>query len=700
LLLASLSAALFLPSTSTGRSASERASTALDAAMLSTLLTPLDADHRGRLEHVEVTPGRAVIRHRLPSGGALHMVLVPADSDEPAYATLPSLRLYHRRLPPGADATQVGALLDAVVNRLKEVDTGQWRLPQRTARDAHPEAGPWRRQHLGLGFGLLVLALLLLPVVAWRAAQAFKGLDRRSRLVLFLLLGAAAVLRVIIAPHQVVTMYVGYRLVDAADTLDQIFRYGVGVQVQWHALLRLLGADHAHLIGTHAFVGVATAGLLAAALLRAGWPGRQVLGGLALIAWLPLLVWSDASDSLHVLILFWSAASLLAAISFARDGRWIDAAAAVVCLALAAHGRPEHVLFGPLWVGVMIAAMRAGGQTEGATFHPRAGLLAWLGMAAVFALLVAPQALYALDMRGAMAARDTWPGSLAELLVHLPGSLLERNVLLDRTLLPSALTLAAIGALVSLGSPAVLRLRIGWFAVGLAWMCMYYIDLSPASQPRLQVVMALPAAWLAGAWMAELVFLPGSGRSWRVGLAVILAPGLLVGGWQSAARLWQPSNEQAEESFIREALAALPDGPVRVARPGRRDFAPDRHTHAFFPDYLLRHRRPAAVPIDLAELAHPGTDPAVADRVLLGMRCYTRFRRDGEPAPERWQLPACASLRASGRLAPVLERTVTNQGDVGLPYHPRQPQLLLGLYRVTHHASSSKARSELVTSAP
>jgi hypothetical protein len=255
-------------------------------------------------------------------------------------------------------------------------------------------------------------------------------------------------------------------------------------------------------------------------------------------------------------------------------------------------------------------------------------------------------------------------------------------VLLDRQLLPSAVTLAALASLVSLGRPAMLRMRVAWFAVGLVWMCMYYIDLSPASQPRLQVVMALPAAWLAGAWMAELVASPGPGRAWRLALAAALVPGLMVGGWQSANWLWQPSNEQGEEAFIRAALARLPDAPLHLARPDRADLAPDMHTHAFFPDYLLRHRSAPVVPISLAQLGDPAPKEAAARWALLGMRCYARFRRQEEPPPERWQLPACAALRASGRLTPILEQEVANAGDVWLPYYPRQERLTLGLYRV------------------
>jgi hypothetical protein len=105
-------------------------------------------------------------------------------------------------------------------------------------------------------------------------------------------------------------------------------------------------------------------------------------------------------------------------------------------------------------------------------------------------------------------------------------------------------------------------------------------------------------------------------------------------------------------------------------------------THHHFPDYLVRPPMgPGRVSSIRDFLDQPDLDrPAY---FYWGMRCHAEFRVPSAPRPHGDALqPACARMRDTFALEPVITRTVPNRGDVWLEYYGDAPELRLGLYRI------------------
>lgn len=547
--------------------------------------------------------------------------------------------------------------------------------------DGAPERPWWTTALMGFGFVLLFLAIAWLPsalAVAWRRLRALPvawlaGLGG--------IVAAGAVLRLFVVPHQVVTEYMGYQLTSFTAEMEVIPRYGVGAQVLWRALFQVAPTDHATVIALHAVLGTLTLVWLAAALLRAGVRPAGALAATALAALLPQFLWSDASDSLTVPVLFWTLGATLFAQEYLATRQWSHLVGAVAWLALAAHTRPEHVVFGPLLVLVFVAA---GGTAPRLRDRLRAPAAGWIAGVAGYALLAAPQVLYAFHMRAVMTARGGWPHTFAEVLPRMPALFVKANALFDPEMVPLALApLAALG-LVAAPSWAARRLRLALLGLGVAWLCFYYIDLSVASLPRLHVVLALPAAIVAGALLGDLWHLRPQRARWLGPALGAVAAGALVAGVPTAAQaLFQPTNEAEEDAFFREAVAALPANvPFVFVRLGRGDKDPGDMTHDHHPDYLVRPPARQGYVMSVAELL---AEPRLPERPVYwykGMRCYSRLRREDQPPPATYVAPACGRMEAAFTLEPVVERVVANHGDLMLPYYSTEAQLPLGLYRV------------------
>src|SRR5436190_14158976 len=85
-----------------------------------------------------------------------------------------------------------------------------------------------------IALGLLGLALVALPRAWMRAWATFRGTPELRWLAVAVALAAAA--RWVIAPLQIVTMFIGYRLTEQAIDLVPSSHYGVGSQALYHAL--------------------------------------------------------------------------------------------------------------------------------------------------------------------------------------------------------------------------------------------------------------------------------------------------------------------------------------------------------------------------------------------------------------------------------------------------------------------------------
>lgn len=521
--------------------------------------------------------------------------------------------------------------------------------------------------------GLSVPALGLAYARTWRLGASEPGARRA-------VLGAtavAAVLRWLVAPKQLVTMYIGYLLTEQAIELSAASHYGMGSLALYHALFSVFPRDHLVVLWANAVVGVATLPLAAAFAGRLLGHPRVGAAFALLVACTPLFIKNDASDANHVPVLWWLFGGLVLWDEFLETGARPALVAATALLALAGNGRPEMPLLVPALLGLVTLALRP----------PRARLAqpAVFVAAGAAALLVAPHALHVLSATAALEERDSLPGTGAGGLVRAVTSLVSQDTVLTPSLFP--VTLVAL-ALLGLAEPLLgdaprgaLRARLAIAGAAVLTLGVYGLDLCRANMARVHVPGALLVTMLAAA---------GAAFAWRrvpgVGARAALVLAVALAALPTARTLWAPTNEQAEEDVLRAALARLPAEPytlVRMDRADRDRASPGSDfTHHHFPDYLVRPPGgPGRVSSIHDWLAQPDfSRPAF---FYLGTRCYAEFRPADAPRPHGDALqPACARLLREAKLEPVLEVNVPNRGDVWLEYYGDAPSLKLGLYRL------------------
>lgn len=525
---------------------------------------------------------------------------------------------------------------------------------------------------------LLGAATVALPMAYQRAWSLWRDEPLPRRRALAGALGAGAALRLLVAPKWIVTMYIGYHLTQQAIDLFPISHYGVGSSAFYHALFGVFPLDHATLLWANSVVGALTLPLVATFAWRALGDPRAGVAMAALVALGPMFIKNDNSDANHVPCLWWLFGGLVLWEEFLATRRRAALAGAAALLALAATARPEMPALVPMIVGALTLAWWPPRRTWR---DPR--VYAALGLAA---LCLAPQVEHVLREMDNLRGRSSLPGLEGDRGRILVERYLHQNSVFDGTLYPTAALLLAVVGLVA--SRAPLRMRVTLALLSIPVTTVYSLDLCRANMARVHVPGALLVTTLAAAGLV-FVWDALAARGARVALAgrVALVVALAATAARTAALYWAPTNEQAEEDFLRASVARLPrEGaftfvrighPDRIIIPGVAEF-----THDHWPEYLIV---PPEGPGRVTTIAEFNRAPDFSAPVYfyLGTRCYSRMRPPSRPAPrgDNLQEP-CAAMRARYALEPVLERAVPNRRDVWLEYYGDGPTLRLGLYRV------------------
>jgi hypothetical protein len=522
---------------------------------------------------------------------------------------------------------------------------------------------------------LAVLVLLGLSVpslgLAYARAHRVFAPDPAARRLVLASTAAAALLRWVIAPKQIVTVFIGYLLTQQAIDLSAASHYGMGSLALYHALFALFPRDHRTLLWANAVIGVVTLPLsaaFAARLLRAPRAGAIFA---ALVALTPLFVKNDASDANQVPCLLWLFGAFVLWEEHLDTGDRAPLFAAAPLLALAASARPEMPLLAPALLAIFTLAL----GPPRARFRDPAQLFAALFAAA----FTAPQVLHVLGAAARLEERDSLPGAAGGLLGVLR-PLFTQDTVLTPALFPVAIPLLALSALLlpARATPAPRAARLALALSAVIALAVYGVDLCRANMARVHVPGALLVTMLAAASLHAL-FSRGAPRGLRVAVPVAVALTALP----TARTLWAPTNEETEEQFLRAALRRLPEGPhtlVRLDRADRDRRAPFTHDH--FPDYLVRPPAGRGQVMSIRDFL----DQPVLDRpafFYLGMRCYAELRPPTAPRPHGDALqPACARLRERFHLDPVVIQSAENHGDVWIEYYGDAPELVLGLYEI------------------
>lgn len=661
---------------------------------------------------IEPSEGETLGRWMDPSEGAFAPGYV-LDSGQIAFN---HARFSYRHEASGAKAElvlhHVAALDQARIRTrafaLEQVSGAGLPQPFWDGLEAHlrQEESAWKWTEVAPGLAtpplLRRLANLQLPVAWFLLAQlpfylalaymsAWRSL-RRGRRRFQLGLGAAtslgAVARLILAPHRVVTLYVGYRLTTSALNLHPIPRYGVGTTAFHHALLQVLPADHLSLIAAHAVIGVLGLPLLAVIVKRVFQDELSALLATSLVAVLPLFVSNDCSDANIVPPLWWALSGLVLWLDWLRRGRGLELLGASALLLMAMISRPElPFVLSVLVIAVTVAARGRAG--EGRLLPKRA----WLALAPLLvagAALLTPHLIHVLGQAGLLAERGSLPLAYSS---SLKDPSLHAFVVTDPVAFPAVLLPLAFVSLLFWRRRGLLAaaalLGASFLISAVSW-----IDMDPSNALRVQIIGALLVALVAGrglalcaSWLATA--LPSRGL--RALAALIFLALLSAGGVHSARAIFTPTNEDAEEAFIREARAALPEGPVALVRLAYDDVDADLSgslVHLYFPDYLFDASAGDEPPrVALHSIRSWLRDrPELPSVFFLGMRCYTPERRFWKEHPQPTQIrPRCAEMieRYGGEV--LVEREVWNRGDVwknGYYDNDRSRVLRLALVRL------------------
>ncbi len=526
---------------------------------------------------------------------------------------------------------------------------------------------------------LLGLSLPALAHIASHGIDTWRG--RPEARWLLGAIGVAAVLRWVIAPLRIATMYIGYLLTEQVIELQPDSHYGIGSQALYHALFAVLPHDHRSLMAVNAVVGVMVVPVVATLAARAFDDHRTGLIAAWFVAVIPLFVRNDTSDANNVPWLLWFGAGLIALLAALDRPTTLDTAAATILLTLAAISRPEMPLLVPALVVVFALGTRA---SEPWSRRIRSASF-WVALV-VFALCVLPHALHVREATALLETRGSLPGTNRGTLWAYVRIIATRNTLLDPGLYPIGCVVTAVLAL-TLGT-APMRTRLAWMAMAVLSLLPYTLDLCRANMARVHVPAALWFTVLAGHGVASV----WKRRDARV--AAALAVGVALSALPTIRVLWAPTNEEAEEAMIRASFARLPAEATTLVRIDRIDRDRNAYgtpfTHDHFPDYLLRppvrEGRASSITdwIGEPDFTHPAY-------FYLGMRCYAEFREEGTPPPHGQHLQrACERMRREFVLEPVIERDVVNRGDVWLAYYGDAPTFRLGLYRIVRRAGATR----------
>lgn len=633
---------------------------------LGTWMNPSGSAGRWVLEGGNILQNHAVFRYQEPSTGA-HATIELHQRDT---VPMPVLTTAKFALRAGSGVAPP-ELLSALEARLRGGESAyRWIEP-----DQHPTP-IWLRRlrqlQLPIAWLLVAQSPLWLILAFRRAATHLAALPRRARLGVLGAVLVAVLGRGVLAPLRLVVLYIGYQLTAQELTLQPLPRYGAAVAVFHHALLRAFAPDHLTILRAHAVVGVLMVPLVAALVQAyARRPGAAVAAAL-LWALVPAFIAHDNSEANTVPLLLWMVAGLLLWLDALETGSSLSLVSGAALLALAVVGRPEFPLLVPAAVLALALGRRRGSRVPWAAILP---------LAVATALLAVPHLVHVGESAALLAARDSLPMGSSQLGANRVG-------VLDRSLYPLALVPFAVASILLPGArrAAAFLLAVATLGIVLTW-----VDIDPANILRVQVPGALFYALAVALGMFSAFQLA------RRRLARPRARALVIGGAALILALsvipclpaaFARTNEDEEETFLREALRALPAGDVQLVRLGYGDVQSTLSgspVHLYFPDYLFAPRGSGRSVRGIAEWERDPARPAAY--LYLGTRCYTPehpyFRGEApDVVPMR---DACREILDHHTTGAVIERIVESHGDptrtgfygtaIGRPVR-------LGLYRL------------------
>jgi hypothetical protein len=491
--------------------------------------------------------------------------------------------------------------------------------------------------------------------------------DRRRAAGAAALLLLALGLRLLVAPHTVVTENAhGYEYLRGAFQLDGYPYHGQAYYAFFYLVTSLLGRHPEVVFTANAFLGAMGALLLVPLGHRltgqraAGW-----VAGLGYACW-PAVLRISASEAMFPFGICCALLAWLAWLKAWETGEPLRFLLAAALATVTVQTRPE---LAPWPIVLVLSLPLSRGWTR--TLR-RPG--PWVGLAA-FVLLSWAWALFRLEVHRAAGVPDFM--NLA------PGATLAAFASRNNLLLRPEWTPAVVWALVPLGlvslavgrRRAVPALLLGPLVIG--WMVMT-VHVAEVTNVRLQspvhpLVLLTLGAGVAG--VAERL----EGRA-RAAAFVLLAGALAVTSALRFPKVRESFDPQREYAFLARTVPALPEGCAVITAP--RSMARNLIITEF-PVWWLRG------PVEQADryLRAPQILEGHSCRLFYrGLTCY-QFAHDEAvpPGPDALR-PECREVERRFRLAPIAHTSFPSRPYQGI--RVPAPTITLGFYRLEPTAAA------------
>lgn len=537
----------------------------------------------------------------------------------------------------------------------------------------------------------LGMAFLQLPALI----AALRGVDRRVLFVLALLIGADLAILKPLLPHNIwheqhaVSLVVQVETGRAEGGFDVL--HGPVYSTLMKALYRLSGGRLSIFSINHGIACVSVLLLFCLAWLATAEAGLA-LAAAALLLLLPTHLRLSATEDMHILVEFFSTASLVFFLLYARTRRVLAFAAGELCLFLLMHLRSEMMLLAPVF-GTALFVSAGRDLRRQITREPRL----WAAGLPALALCL-PRVFEILRMGDPRIHQFLPPERVGTYFSRLgPAGL---NTFFDPEFTPVLYVVLFAAGLLGL----LIRHRREFLFLNVYWLVATYFYSTHLSCLSLRVRTAMASQFI-------LVLIAAFGFHWlvrtlapgrRTAASALLTLSLLFVPFRYRDFLRTLYTRQEEYLFLRDIAQRIPSGAgvFYLSQEDDAELIQDRR----YPQELMD----AVAYVARKEIAFSGLRPALRRDhrphsnpsplfYYKGIACYTLPYTTSmrKPPPEAhdpgFVNPLCRQVEERFRLVPVAERRVGNrsQGWDGI----EGDQRTIGLYRVSQRGSEEAWRS-------
>jgi len=527
---------------------------------------------------------------------------------------------------------------------------------------------------LYVGFVLVLFCLCCLPVALWISKNEIQRISNKLFWLLLSLSIVAIAIR-LLAPHRLAMYFMGYAMIDLADKLYTVPKYGPGGQVLHHILFMFTGPSHHAATYLNSVLGGLIVFSGAALLLALGLSVVESFGMALLLAFTPLFIRDQTSESLLVPTILWLFLGI--ALLWFPGGGW-RRVMGFSFLLLACFSRAETPFLVPLSLLVLYLAKKPDWSCL------KSGR--FLIFVAIILVLYSIRTLhlyYALAQAVSLGNNQNLTAPILRQTIALTFSFFHNNAAFRPSLFPTLLTVLALcSTFVTRQRVALAFILLFALFAFVSGMDLPYVSIPRVQSPALAFLCASSSIGFYG------IYSRLRNVTYRYGFTCISIAAYVVSGALTIPTLYQRLNPDEEDDLFREALEILPKERHYVLATRTFFDEPKERGHLHFPSYLFKGE---VIGLDEMQKRYEEGKLEPDSFVLIGVRCYMR------PCGEEGIHPACERAMRMQGLEPLIEKVVPvhrpkiiepiawkrrKDQDLDFPHCVPVEEMKLGLYRV------------------